>query len=619
MAKLEFTQAEIEGYFKEYRHYFYKQTIERAEEIAVHADGHYPDKLLDERRPNESEAVLAYRRKIWKPKTKPTFIKVFNALQKIRRSQDWGINYPNNDDDFARIVDKETLEKYCEENFPGFTSITNWVFSVLLRKFLIDANAVVVCLPMDFDIAPNEYLKPVLNIFDSENVIDYVEEDYVVLQNPLGATFKDDKGNIHLGKSIVIINTVELLKYDQVNLKGDFVLTQQTPLGVDCLPAFKLRAVLTHHAMGHYMSESRIAGMLPELDEAVREYSDLQAAKVLHLFPERWEYTQNECRTCKGTGRIKNDKWKNGMPAEYQYSQCGSCEGHGYTVAGPYSKILVKPTKVVEGMSQVPLPPVGYAEKDSEIIKLMEQSVNNHLEAALSAINFDFINQSPIAQSGVAKSYDRDESKNVVHAIAEDIVWVMDKIYWMIARFRYGTLYAKDEIKRMLPLIPVPERFDMLSSDTLQNEIKVAKEAKQNPVILNAMETEFAVKRFNTDDLVRRYLQLTLELDPLPNISEDDKQSRLSNKGITRETYIISSNIQQFIRRAILEDQKFVDMEVQKQMEVMSRYAKEVEVTFSTAQTAISNDPFATEDTNVEDEIVDPRQQMEDELETNIE
>ena len=43
---------------------------------------------------------------------------------------------------------------------PRNGSITNWMFSVAFKPYLIDANAVILTMPISFDIQPNEYFKP---------------------------------------------------------------------------------------------------------------------------------------------------------------------------------------------------------------------------------------------------------------------------------------------------------------------------------------------------------------------------------------------------------------------------------------------------------------------------
>lgn len=571
MPKLIFTQKEIDNYLKErFFHVYHKDTVEIAEKMAVHADGLLPKKLLEERRPNEPLEVKEYRCKIFVPKTKPTFSKIFSSLQKIRRSSDWSIRY---DGEFPKIAEGETLEEYFDYYYPGFTSLTNWVFTLMLRKYLIDPNAVVYVAPITTDVQPNEYLKPIAQVFDSKNVIDFVEGDYAVLLNPVGAIYYAN-GEPQKGRSYLICTTEQILRYDQVNGRMQYGLTVNYQHGLGVLPAFKLKGMLVEQNGAQFLYESRIGGVIPELDEAVREYSDLQAAKVLHIYPERWEITQSECTNCKGTGIRPNPLYTGPGCGCPETTTCTTCHGRAYTVAGPYNKILIKPAGM--GEQNIPTPPAGYVEKDIDIVKLMEESVENHIYNALAAINFEFLSKAPLAQSGISKAYDSDEMNNTAHSIAEDIVSSMDNIYWITALWRYGQLYSKDDIAEMVPSVAVPEKFDILSAAHTQEEIKAAKDSKTNPIIVSALEVDYATRRFNADPEVRDRVQLILTLDPLPNISEDDKMSRLSNKGITLETYVISSNIQMFVQRAIEEDKKFIDLDLEKQKEVMKKYAEEV-------------------------------------------
>ena len=44
------------------RHTHYDVCCEKAHEIDIHASGLYPDKLIGERRPAESEQIQAYRK-----------------------------------------------------------------------------------------------------------------------------------------------------------------------------------------------------------------------------------------------------------------------------------------------------------------------------------------------------------------------------------------------------------------------------------------------------------------------------------------------------------------------------------------------------------------------------
>lgn len=578
---------DLKPYFEGQRvHYFHKACNELCKEFAPHADGVYPEELIECRRPNEPLEVKEYRKKVWVPKTKPTFTRLVSALSKIRRSSDWSVKYPKGEG-FSKIAEGELLADYAEKNFPYFQSVTNWVFSVLLKPYLVDPNDVVLVMPLNADnIQENEYLKPYPYIFDSCHVLEYIEGEKALLVNPQGCYYSGGtqrRPTMEKGKSFYIVDKLVIERWDQVNGKGDYDITYSYPHGLDTVPFFKIGAVISETEGSHFLYESRIAGVLPDLNEAVREYSDLQAAKVCHIFPERWEFTQNECTDCKGTGRRTN-------PHGDGDTTCLTCGGRAYTVSGPYSKIIIRPTNnAVESGGNIPNPPAGYVEKDVEIVKLMEASVKQHIYDALASINFQFLEQTPLNQSGTAKEVDKEELNNTVHAIAEDLVRVMDQIYALMAKYRYKGLYSSEEIDKMLPAIAVPEHYDLLSSQFMQEELGKAKTDKLNPVIISSMEIEYASKRFAEEPEVKDFLSLCLKLNPLPNITEDEKMSMLSNKGITQESYVISSNIIEFVQRALEEDSNFPKSKLSEQKAKMTEYAQAQIATTNPATAIVAN------------------------------
>jgi hypothetical protein len=449
-------------------------------------------------------------------------------------------------------------------------------------------------------------LNPYPEIFECCVVVVFVAEDHAVLNDPIGCYYMAKKGNKmveEFGKAFYVVDNISIQKYEQVDGKGTMNIVIDYAHGLGYMPCFKLGGVICEAQGSEYLYESRISGVLPELNEAVREYSDLQAAKVLHVYPEKWQFTNNECGSCKGLGRRQNPAWHQGCDVSIQAQvDCEACKGIGYVAAGPYAIQLVKPLGAMDGNKTVPTPPAGYVEKDVEIVKLMEDSVRQHIYDGLASINFQELAEVPLAQSGVAKTVDRDEQNNTVHAIAEDLVKIMDRVYSMIADYRYLTIYSFEDIDEMLPAIAVPEKFDLFSISNLQADLKNAKDSKLNPVIQNAMEVDYAGKLFNNDSSIRDMVALTIKLDPLPNISEDEKMSRLSNKGILPESYIISSNINEFVQRAIDEDEKFVEKTLKEQKVVMLKYATEVLGKLDTAKQIIDKQMNSFDDGSGEED-----------------
>lgn len=576
MPKLIFSQDEINAYLNEEKESFHpyrEENIKAADRILVHAEGKFPENLISERRPNEPKEVLDYRKIIFVAKTKPTFSKVFSSLQKIRRSQEWAIRFPK--DVFSRIREEETLQEYCERRYPFFTSVTNWVFDVVLRKYLIDPNAVGFVYPQNFGegVEENEMVKPVCEIFTSEYVLDFVPEDYAVLKIAAGAKYYHE--NILMsGTSFYVVTTERIMRYDQIS-STDFAKNMDWLHGLGELPVFQLKGIVIDHCAKGFRYESRIAAMLPELDEAIREYSDLQAAKVLHIYPQRYEYTNTDCGVCKGFGRRPNPAWTSDCGCEADIV-CSACNGVGKVATGPYSVTLLKAaSNATEGTSAYP-PPPGYVNQDTTIVELQEEGVKQHLYYALAAINYEHLAETPLATSGVSKDFDRDEANNWTHSVGEDIVAFTDNVYYFTAKYRYKELYGEEDIIKMLPSINVPERFDLVSSTQMQKELTDAKNGKFNPLLISALEDSYTGSRFSTEPDVRERLQLTFKLDPLPNVSADDKLVISSSGWASKETLIISSNINEFIQRAIDSDPSFPDLTLPEQKEVLKGYAAEL-------------------------------------------
>lgn len=556
---------QLKDYFQgRKKHLAYEDAKKLYDKLRTHADGECPTDLIHERRPSESEDTLSYRKKIYVPKTKNPINKVIQSLSKIRRSPDWSIQYPQ--EKVASIIEEESLEKYCEEKYPGHDSVTNWVFSHLLKVQLIDANAVVAVLPIDITVPENEYLKPVAMVFNSDQVIFFEDgKNLAILKSrakseiDYGATRDKGKGDI-----FYVITDTELEKWEQT--ADSYVRTAYLEHNKKAMPAFRVRGIFKKQLDHVTLQESRLSAMIPSLDEAAREYSDLQAAKVQHMFPLFWYYNSKNCNHCKGIGSIPN-------PGSTP-TRCSHCEGSGKIKFSPYAHLSVEPPKLNE--QATPMPPAGYIGRDVDIIKHQEESVKTHIYESLGAVNMQFLDQTPLNISGDAKNVDREELTNFVYSNGEDIVYAMDKIYWWINEWRYSTIVPDDKKRRaMLPKIPVPQNYDLIPSEYLIDEIQKAKTSKVNPLLVATLEREYAAKKLYTTPHLSGRIELYYELDPLPALTVDEKMSLLTNKGITQEDYVISANVVEFIQRAIDEDKLFQSRSYKEKRDLMLKYAKE--------------------------------------------
>jgi len=524
------------------KHYNYYQNVALAEKIRIHADGIIPEALIFNRRPSEPEEIKTYRASIYVPKTKNPISKVINSLEKIRRSEDWEIDYEKESIP-KTIAEKETLEAYCEQNYPIHTSLTNWAFSELMKQYLLDANGIVAIIPENTELKPNEYIKPIATFFGSSQVIDFQPNEYAVLLSNDTSTYRTPSGKIERTNGLIyyIITTTQVVRYEQISSGRDLAVTQVYDHNIGKLPAFKVGGMYLKRINNETIYESRIASMVPSLDEAAREYSDLQAEIVQHIHSEKYAYTNTECPDCNGTGK----HLVNGVKTE-----CTRCGGTGSILnTSPYGMTLIKATTV--GENALPTPPIGYVQKSSEIAVLQDTRVRQHLYDALSTLNMEFLAETPLNQSGTAKMVDKDELNNFVNSIAEDIVKILDNVYYFINEYRYMFIVPNYELRaKMLPNVNVPTKYDMLSSSVLLQDLTAARNAKVSTSIIKELEIEYAKKKFNTEHEIGNQSEAIFELDPLYGLNEDEKMTRLSNNGITEIDYIISCNINQFVKKA---------------------------------------------------------------------
>lgn len=559
---------ELQLYFTgQKKHKCYVDTKTLYDVLKTHADGLLPTKLIEERRPSEGDEVLEYRKKIYVPMTKNPIGKVLTSLSKIRRSPDWSIKYDTKKFP-SRIVEEERPDKYTEDQYPEHDSVTNWVFSHLLKNYCIDANAVVLVMPNNIGAEKvNEYYKPVATVFNSDQVLFYEDDgEYAILQSTDASDLIKDDGttSYQTGKVFIVVTKIGYYRFEE-SKEGSFSLTRELIHNKGKLPVFKIKAPFLKQKDNSTIQESRLSPMLWALDEAAREYSDLQASKVQHMFPLFWYFQNKECNKCNGIGKTTEE---NGS------KECTSCGGSGKVKFSPYAHLELTPASLAQ--QAVPAPPAGYVQRDVEIIKHQDSSIDKLIYKSLASINMQFLDQTPLNISGEAKSIDKDELNNFVHSIAEDLVAVMDKIYWWIIEWRYAVIVPDQKARfAMLPKIAVPEKFDILPADYMMDEIGKAKTSKVNPLLVATMEQDYANKKFYNNPDLASLIDCYYELDPLPGYSVDEKMSLLQNKGCTQEDFVISNYITSFVRRAKSEHQDFLAKNFSEKMVIIKSYADE--------------------------------------------
>lgn len=551
------------------RHKAYHDTCKMYHNLLVHSDEKYPYELIHERRPGEDEQTQKYREKIYKCQTSGAFGKVLNSIGKIRKSQDWSILHSK---EFPKkVIETETLEYYMEKAFPVFDNYTKWFFDHALKNYLVDPNAVICIHPKYFTEDSTEYLKPYPEIYNSDRVYEY-NDNLVLLLSEETNPFVWNKENFE-GEVLFLFTLDSIYRIEQFKPAPEKDRYRIIELGKNILgylPCRRLRAVFKKVVSNEAIYKSRLTPCLPHWDEAIREYSDLQADVVQHMHNTMWVWNNQKCTACKGTGMMITGVTKEGQQTVVP---CDKCKG-GSIPFNPYENIVQRPPAA--GETPAPTPPAGYIDKDTNIVEIQDERIDKHIYKGLAAINFEFL-AVQLNQSGTAKELDRGELNAFIYDIAEDIINIFDWSYKVVSDWRYKFILTEDELKAILPRINVPEKYDIVSESYFVEEVKKAKDAGVNQYIINSLELEYANKKFSTDADLKELVRNAIMLDPLAGIPQDQKLVRVQAGYITRTDFIISNYITTFINTAIIENPEFYKLEFKEKQAVILKYAKEKE------------------------------------------
>ena len=543
-----------ESFKRRLKYTAYNETVDRAHHVCFHVDGHerliggkkllnpYYVKLITDRRPRESEKVRDYRQTIYKNITKSTIKKVLNTLVKIYKAPDWKISYDRTPTP-SGIPKAERLNEYAEKNYPGFGSLKNWAATFMTKQIIKDANAVVVVMPVDLELPDNEYLKPVANIIPSEKVFRFKENDHLLYEAEEKTTYMVDGRPIQ-GDVYYLFQDGMFSKLLQIDSDRNFRKVDIRPYPV--IPFFRIGGEITDVVEGSIIYESFISGMLPYLDEAAREYSDLQASVVQHLYPLMWFMAGQDCKKCNGTGLVAR---------EGKNVACAKCKGEGTMPRSPYTDITVKQKAFDEGTPVTP--PAGEVAKSTAITELQSERVDNHLYNALSSLNMEFLSRVDASQSGIAKEFDREELNTYIGGIARHIVEnVLKPVYKIVAAWRYSGVFEKFE--ELIPSIAVPEKFDIVTDRMLIAELEKGKEAQIDPVIRSEVEIDYAEKRFRTDEKSRQLIITSKRHNPFPGLTQGEIDEKVLSGSVSKIDAIMSAYIVSFVTQASIEDPEFL-------------------------------------------------------------
>jgi hypothetical protein len=523
----------------------------------------YFAKLVWRRRPGEDPQIKAYRANNWHPVTKVPISNVMSVLSKINKAKDYRVDWSNSEE-YPNVPDKEQLEDYICEYYPEYASVENYVFSYLVRQLIAnDPNSLIGVkeLPREKTDIP----RPFVYVYPSSDQVFFESGRLAIIKYDDAYTYKIADGKDVSTAKYEVWTKNEIL-YAYKGEDGYIALPNETIThNLGELPIWRPRGKVKDMNGITPVCLSYIDEMLPSLDRAAGILSDLDAEFVQHIYSTMWYYEGSDCTFCNGMGYS--------MLQGGNKIACSKCEGSGVMKKSPYKDIVMKLPKnpTIEG-NPAPSPPAGYIEKSTDIAKLLIETVNNLMNDSLSAVNMQFLGEVPVAQSGIAKRYDRDEAYDFIHPVARFIIEAQRKIVYFINELRYKDLVPSRETRlKALPYIKYPEQFEIETSDMIAQEIKTLRDGKIDPTIIAEKEKQYAEKSFGDNKDVLAKIELQKKANPFPTMTNQEILDNLLAGAITEFDAVKSFYLGYFIETLDATMDDFLDMEFEKQIALIDK------------------------------------------------
>lgn len=555
-----------ENYKNPHKHPCYMDSVDHAEEMAVHMYGKKPEKLLNMVRPREDPEVKAYRLEAYQPTTKSTAEKALAIVSKIFNPTLYSIKWENQNQS------GKELEAYAFDEYPLYNSVIHLLQQTALKKVLSDPNGVMAVKPGYIPETDAERIKPIVKIFGSKSVWYYDEEMFLIFIKKEKQLKGPDKYYFeYYDKFFYREFVVERVGRNKVNV----YLEREYFHNSAEIPCWHLRGVPESKDDGNIYYRSYFDAALPFWNLAISHESDLFGAYINHLHPIRTELAE-DCDYKDGMHKCKGGFINYGDGEAPK--KCPSCAGTGRkSVRSPYGVYQINRAKIGEETVSVPI--VDYVTVPTEPTKMLEERVDKLLEKSLYALNMDVLNKIGENQSGVAKVIDRDELYDYLYRISTTMFDIhLTNILFFFNNIMFGVSDANPsrDLKKNLPDIQKPTQFDIASAMDLMEEMKLSKDSGANPQFLREKQKQINNKEFSASPDIKNRLDLMLELDPCPELSVEEISLLVDKGQVTKKNAIIHHNIETFVDRALAENKKFGDMKRDEQMEILEEYAEEM-------------------------------------------
>jgi hypothetical protein len=546
------------------RHDLYKTTVECAKKMRVHVYGDRPDDILDRVRPREPDEIKNYRKENYEPTTKATASKALSVVSKIFNPNLSQIRWQEQSNNGKKLQD------YALQNYPKHNSIINFLAQAGLKKMIADPNGVFAIKQRSIPATDLVTVEPEIKVYGSPNIWWYDRECFIIHIKEEEQSGQG-KRMLHYfeyyDKTQIVEFTAEAINQKTV------VVTEISAFNHNCkdIPVWFLTGETETQDNGEEYYISYFEPALPFWNKAITHESYLDAAFIMHLHPQK-VVTAEECDFVHEDQRCQHGKI---LYPDGKYTTCPACKGSGKRIAiGPFGVHMVSKEKLDVGQQMNV--PVQYVTVPTEPTEMLARRVDEQHKKGLHALNMDILDQVGENQSGIAKVIDRGELYDFLYKIADVVFGThLTNFFYYFNQMMFGVQDSNPgrNLYSNLPEINKPTTFDLTTVAEKTATYKTAKDASMNPEYLRQKGIEIATKDFGTSPDTQRKIITVLELDPLPEVSAEDIELKLSIGTISKKDAVIHDNLSSFIDQAVTTDKTFYSKTKQEKQEIIAKLA----------------------------------------------
>lgn len=556
----------------------YNQCCDLYERMRVHTELDYvPEKLLKTKAPYEDEAQFQWRKDNIQPVTMPFFMRAMSTINRIFNKSNYSIKYTNEDQG-----------KYFCDDLPIFGSIDDYAEQIIVPNKIIDPNGVVVIKPfllplkeeinvdesgnqvIDYIFDDSEEIQPIPVIYPCENIIDYVDGQYLLV-------LTEEKSDVQFGNKIVneglvyeFYDTDIIYKIKQIGKKVDYAFSAPEIYyqhNIGSLPVQKLKGIpKTKGTAVLYLSYFIYA--IPNLDLAYYGMSNLDMSITSHIFPQKWEYVDRcdnaQCRNGFIDGFVDDKPIKN---------ICPDCNGTGNRIkTGPMNIKTIHKPDPLGGTDQIqlPNPALGFVDPPTGSLEFTYKLNRERIDDAFAHLNIDVSGTNVKGgnnDTAKGKEIDREELFSFLLRISNEVFSLVDFIIDNVGKMRY---LDKWEGATVSP----PVNFAMVSAQDLIKELTMAKGANIPDILLRELLNDFEDKRFPQSNILHRMSDIVEYCDRLILYDTLQIATKLASNTVAKWEAILHDSIYTFILQEINLNPKFLDEDNEKIKDKLTEIAK---------------------------------------------